>query len=48
LGQHVGDLLGPAGVVATLLALAASGEIGGSVVGLIVVNGCSSIHYTGF
>ena len=32
LGQHVGDFLRPAGVVATLLALAACSEVGGGVV----------------
>ena len=32
MGQHVGDFFGPAGIIPTLLALAAGGEISGGVV----------------
>jgi hypothetical protein len=42
LGQHVGDFFGAPGVVTTLLALAACGEVGGVCIGGIngAVNGC--------
>ena len=40
LGQHVGDFFWATGIVAPLLAPAASGEVGGNIVGRMILQSC--------
>jgi len=40
LGQHVGDFFWATGIVAPLLAPAASGEVGGNLVGRMILQSC--------